>query len=92
MLFEKKIFWKFQHFYKLYNITEACQGTYYVYTAYLPYFTHICCLNTTTLAKEYGKEYGQRFYFLFLDCGMGGNSKQSVDLHVATILALWQKK
>jgi hypothetical protein len=34
----------------------------------------------------------QRFYFHFLHCGMGGNSKQSVDLHVATILALWQKK
>jgi hypothetical protein len=39
------------------------------------------------------KEYGQHLYiFSFLDCAMGGNSKQSVDSHVARISTLWQKK
>jgi hypothetical protein len=32
------------------------------------------------------------FFFSVLDCGMGGNNKQSVDSHVVIISAFWQKK
>jgi hypothetical protein len=44
-------------------------------------------------STRYTKGRGLAFFFSsFLDCGMGGNTKQSVDSHVSTISALWQKK